>query len=100
MAAGAWNATSHLRELPRQVRRARRAVRQRLAWLIDKDGKLTVVATGNADTPMAHGVRCLLTLRTSGEHATSRYQQPARYATVQAVLEKRLNWDFAEKNLC
>src|SRR2546428_479889 len=32
------------------------------AWLVDQDGKLEVVATSNADTPMAHGVPCLLTL--------------------------------------
>jgi superoxide dismutase, Fe-Mn family len=32
------------------------------AWLVQKDGKLEVTSTSNADTPMARGVRCLLTL--------------------------------------
>src|SRR5260221_8452891 len=32
------------------------------AWLIDKNGRLEVVATSDADTPMAQGARCLLTL--------------------------------------
>src|SRR4026208_1101476 len=28
------------------------------AWLVDKDGKLQVMATGNADTPRGAGPRC------------------------------------------
>jgi Fe-Mn family superoxide dismutase len=68
------------------------------AWLVDKDGKLQVVATANADTPMAHGVRCLLTLDV-WEHAYYVDYRNQRERYVQAVLEKRLNWDFAERNL-
>src|SRR2546428_6328814 len=30
------------------------------AWLVEKDAKLQIVTTANADTPMAHGIRCLL----------------------------------------
>ena len=68
------------------------------AWLVDKDGKLQVMATANADTPMAHGVRCLLTLDV-WEHAYYVDYRNQRERYVQAVLEKRLNWEFAEKNL-
>jgi Fe-Mn family superoxide dismutase len=68
------------------------------AWLIDKDGKLQVVATANADTPMAHGVRCLLTLDV-WEHAYYVDYRNQRERYVKAVLEQRLNWEFAEKNL-
>jgi Fe-Mn family superoxide dismutase len=68
------------------------------AWLIDKDGKLQVVATANADTPMPHGVRCLLALDV-WEHAYYVDYRNQRERYVQAVLEKRLNWEFAEKNL-
>src|SRR5207237_176675 len=68
------------------------------AWLVDKDGKLQVVATANADTPLAHGVRCLLTLDV-WEHAYYIDYRNQRERYVQAVLEKRLNWEFAEKNL-
>jgi superoxide dismutase, Fe-Mn family len=68
------------------------------AWLVDKDGKLQVVATANADTPMAHGVRCLLTVDV-WEHAYYVDYRNQRERYVKAVLEQRLNWEFAEKNL-
>jgi Fe-Mn family superoxide dismutase len=65
---------------------------------VDKDGKLEVLATSNADTPMAHGVRCLLTLDV-WEHAYYVDYRNERERYVQAVIEKRLNWAFAEENL-
>jgi Fe-Mn family superoxide dismutase len=68
------------------------------AWLVDKDGKLQVMATANADTPMAHGVRCLLAIDV-WEHAYYVDYRNQRERYVQAVIEKRLNWEFAEKNL-
>jgi Fe-Mn family superoxide dismutase len=68
------------------------------AWLVDKDGKLQVVATPNAETPMAQGVRCLLTLDV-WEHAYYVDYRNQRDRYVKAVLEQRLNWEFAEKNL-
>jgi superoxide dismutase, Fe-Mn family len=68
------------------------------AWLIDKHGKLEVVSTADADTPMAHGVRCLLALDV-WEHAYYIDYRNQRERYVQAVLEKRLNWAFAEENL-
>ena len=68
------------------------------AWLIDKDGKLEVVATPNADTPMARGARCLLALDV-WEHAYYVDYRNQRERYVQAVIEKRLNWAFAEQNL-
>ena len=67
------------------------------AWLVDKDGKLAVLATSNADTPMAHGIKCLLTLDV-WEHAYYVDYRNERERYVSAVLN-RLNWDFAEKNL-
>ncbi len=67
------------------------------AWLVEKDGRLQVVATANADTPMAHGVRCLLTLDV-WEHAYYIDYRNERERYVSAILE-RLNWAFAEKNL-
>src|SRR5881394_1465817 len=68
------------------------------AWLIDKDGRLEVVATANADTPMAHGARCLLALDV-WEHAYYVDYRNQREKYVQAVIEKRLNWEFDERNL-
>ena len=68
------------------------------AWLVEKDGKLQVTATANADTPMAHGIRCLLTVDV-WEHAYYIDYRNQRDRFLAAVIEKRLNWDFAERNL-
>jgi len=68
------------------------------AWLIEKDGRLQVAATSNADTPMAQGIRCLLTLDV-WEHAYYVDYRNQRERYVQAVIEQRLNWAFAEQNL-
>ena len=67
------------------------------AWLVEKDGKLEVLATGNADTPMAQGIRCLLTVDV-WEHAYYVDYRNERERYVSAILD-RLNWEFAEKNL-
>jgi len=68
------------------------------AWLVDKNGRLEVVATSNADTPMARGERCLLALDV-WEHAYYVDYRNQRERYVQAVIEKRLNWEFAGENL-
>ena len=68
------------------------------AWLVDRDGRLQVLATANADTPMAHGVRCLLTIDV-WEHAYYVDYRNQRERYVQALIEQRLNWQFAEQNL-
>ena len=67
------------------------------AWLVDKDGKLEVATTSNADTPMAHGIKCLLTVDV-WEHAYYVDYRNERERYVSAILD-RLNWNFAEKNL-
>src|SRR5687767_1804199 len=67
------------------------------AWLLDKEGKLQVAATSNADTPIAHGIKCLLTVDV-WEHAYYVDYRNERERYVSAVLD-RLNWEFAEKNL-
>ena len=68
------------------------------AWLVQKDGKLEVMATSNAETPMAHGIRCLLGIDV-WEHAYYVDYRNQRERYVQALMEKRLNWEFAAKNL-
>jgi Fe-Mn family superoxide dismutase len=67
------------------------------AWLVEKDGKLQVMATPNAETPMAKGIRCLLTVDV-WEHAYYVDYRNERDRYVSAILE-RLNWEFAERNL-
>jgi len=68
------------------------------AWLVHRDGKLEIMATPNAETPMAKGIRCLLTIDV-WEHAYYIDYRNQRERYVQALIEKRLNWDFAEQNL-
>jgi superoxide dismutase, Fe-Mn family len=68
------------------------------AWLVQKDGKLEVVSTSNADTPMAHGVRCLLTVDV-WEHAYYVDYRNERERYVSALIGGHLNWEFAERNI-
>ncbi len=69
------------------------------AWLVlGADGKLQVVKTANADTPMAQGIKCLLTCDV-WEHAYYLDYQNRRPDYVNAWLDKLVNWDFAAKQL-
>ena len=68
------------------------------AWLVSKDGKLKIEKTSNAETPMAKGVNCLLTVDV-WEHAYYLDYQNARPKYLEAVLGKILNWDYASENL-
>ena len=68
------------------------------AWLVQKDGKLEIAATPNAETPMARGTRCLLTIDV-WEHAYYVDYRNQRDKYVDALINERLNWEFAEKNL-
>ena len=68
------------------------------AWLVSRDGKLEVTTTSNADTPMAHGVKCLLTIDV-WEHAYYVDYRNQRERYLSALIENRLNWSFAEENL-
>jgi superoxide dismutase, Fe-Mn family len=68
------------------------------AWLVERDGKLEIVTTSNAGTPMAQGVRCLLTVDV-WEHAYYVDYRNERERYLSAVIGERLNWQFAERNL-
>jgi Fe-Mn family superoxide dismutase len=67
-------------------------------WLVSKDGKLAVEKTGNAETPMAKGINCLLAVDV-WEHAYYLDYQNERPKYLEAVLGKILNWDYAAQNL-
>ncbi|HEX3665691.1 MAG TPA: superoxide dismutase [Rhizomicrobium sp.] len=67
------------------------------AWLISKEGRLSVVKTGNAADPMADKFNCLLTVDV-WEHAYYLDYQNQRASYLEAALGK-LNWDFAAENL-
>jgi Fe-Mn family superoxide dismutase len=68
------------------------------AWLVSKDGRLSVEKTGNALDPMAMGINCLLCIDV-WEHAYYLDYQNERPKYLEAVLKKLLNWDFAAENL-
>jgi len=68
------------------------------AWLIEDAGKLKVIKTGNADLPLRHNQKALLTLDV-WEHAYYVDYRNARPKYVEAVLANLINWDFAAKNL-
>lgn len=68
------------------------------AWLVLDNGSLKITKTGNADLPMAHGQKALLTLDV-WEHAYYLDYQNRRPDYITTFLDKLVNWDFAEKNL-
>jgi superoxide dismutase, Fe-Mn family len=68
------------------------------AWLVIADGKLAVISTGNADVPIAHGQKALLTLDI-WEHAYYLDYQQDRAKYVRTFLDHLVNWDFANDNL-
>lgn len=67
------------------------------AWLTLQNGKLAITKTGNADLPMKHGQKALLTIDV-WEHAyyiDFRNQRPKYIETFMANL---VNWDFVAEN--
>lgn len=69
------------------------------AWLVqNKDGKLAVTKTGNADLPLKHGQKALLTIDV-WEHAYYIDFRNLRPKYIQTFLEHLANWDFALANL-
>jgi len=67
-------------------------------WLVQDGGGLKVVKTPNAEVPFTKGQKPLLTIDV-WEHAYYLDQQNKRAAYVDAVIDKLLNWDFANQNL-
>lgn len=68
------------------------------AWLVEDGGKLAVVKTGNADSPLTKGQKPLLTIDV-WEHAYYLDYQNRRADYVSALIDKLLNWEFALGNL-
>lgn len=63
------------------------------AWLVVKDGKLEVMKTANADTPMAHGLTPLVTVDV-WEHAYYLDYQNKRGDYLESYIKNLINWDF------
>jgi superoxide dismutase, Fe-Mn family len=68
------------------------------AWLVDDGGTLKVMKTPNAENPLAHGKKALLTLDV-WEHAYYIDFRNARPAFIQNFLDHLVNWDFVAQNM-
>ena len=68
------------------------------AWLIMEEGKLAIMKTPNADTPLVHGMKPLLTVDV-WEHAYYLDYQNRRPDYLNAFVEHLINWDFVNSLL-
>jgi Fe-Mn family superoxide dismutase len=68
------------------------------AWLVLDGGVLKITKTANADTPIAHGVKPILTLDV-WEHAYYLDYQNRRPDYLAALIGKLINWDFVNANI-
>ena len=68
------------------------------AWIVLEGGKLKITKTPNADTPMAHGQKAILTVDV-WEHAYYLDYQNKRADYIDTFLKHLVNWDFANANL-
>lgn len=68
------------------------------AWLVaDKNKKLSIVKTANAETPLTQGLTPLITLDV-WEHAYYLDYQNRRPDFIATYLASLVNWDFAAEN--
>ncbi|HIK17476.1 MAG TPA: superoxide dismutase [Leptolyngbyaceae cyanobacterium M33_DOE_097] len=68
------------------------------AWLVEENGALKVTKTPNAENPLVHNQKPLLTLDV-WEHAYYIDFRNARPAYIKNYLEKLVNWDFVAANM-
>jgi Fe-Mn family superoxide dismutase len=68
------------------------------AWLVQDGDSLKVTKTPNAENPLAHGQKALLTLDV-WEHAYYLDYQNKRPDFIGTFLDNLVNWDFAAQNM-
>jgi Fe-Mn family superoxide dismutase len=68
------------------------------AWLVLEGDKLKIIKTGDAETPIAHNRKPLLTIDV-WEHAYYLDYQNKRVDYANALVDKLANWEFAAQNL-
>lgn len=68
-------------------------------WLVksDKNDRLEIMKTANADTPLTMNRKCLLTIDV-WEHAYYLDYQNLRNKYVDNFMDNLIDWDFVEKN--
>ena len=67
-------------------------------WLVEDNGKLQIVPTGNADSPVGTHMTPLLVVDV-WEHAYYIDYRNDRKKYIQQFLDELINWDFAASNL-
>jgi Fe-Mn family superoxide dismutase len=67
------------------------------AWLVSEGGKLKVTKTSNADLPMKHQQKALLTMDV-WEHAYYIDYRNNRAKYIEVFLSSLVNWDFVAQN--
>jgi Fe-Mn family superoxide dismutase len=68
------------------------------AWLVQDGGRLKVIKTLDANTPLTEGAKPLLAIDV-WEHAYYLDYQNRRIDYVNALIERLANWEFAAENL-
>jgi Fe-Mn family superoxide dismutase len=68
------------------------------AWLVDSGSGLEIMKTSNADLPMKHGSKALLTIDV-WEHAYYIDFRNARPNYISTFLDSLVNWDFVAQNI-
>jgi Fe-Mn family superoxide dismutase len=68
------------------------------AWLVTDGSKLSIEKTANADLPLKHGSKALLTIDV-WEHAYYIDHRNARPKFIETFLTNLVNWDFVNQNL-
>ncbi|WP_269764201.1 superoxide dismutase [Desulfobacula toluolica] len=68
------------------------------AWLVMKNNTLEIMKTSNADTPIAHGFKPLLTVDV-WEHAYYLDYQNDRAGYLDVFFNNLVNWEFVNSNL-
>jgi Fe-Mn family superoxide dismutase len=68
------------------------------AWLTDSGSGLEIMKTANADLPLKHSVKALLTIDV-WEHAYYIDYRNARPDYIKVFLDSLLNWDFVAENM-
>jgi Fe-Mn family superoxide dismutase len=68
------------------------------AWLVDDGSSLSVVKTANADLPMRHSAKALLTIDV-WEHAYYIDFRNARPNYINTFMDSLVNWDFVAANM-